>query len=148
MAYLLNEVKGKGAIVSCKAHKELQRGAFLEIESFESPTAYKVKDITADTKRGNFLVNIAEPKMYDETKGEDEFTVAKDEYFRARYPEPHCVHIYDKDLVETGVAAGDYLKLGAGILAKDTAGGTADSVAIVEAVLTWQGQESVQVRYL
>lgn len=151
--YLLNEDKAKGSCVSFKAHKELQRGALLEIVGMAEGVLgandyelYEVKDATETTKRGNLLVHVSVPKMYDERLTERDFVLNKDEAGRGRHPETHCVHTIHKALVEDGVVAKDKLKLGAGKFVKDTVG--TDAIAVVEEVLVWKGQESVRVRYL
>lgn len=153
MAYILNEDKQKGSIVSFKAHADSQRGELLEIIGMADSIIgvpdfelYKVKPATADTKRGNLLVNISVPKMYDERLTERDFVLAKDEAGRGRCPEAHCVHTIAKALVTGVVVAGDALKLGAGKFEKDATGEA--TVAIVEEVLNWKGQDSVRVRYI
>lgn len=153
---LLNESKGYGKCVSFKAHKDLDRGMFLEIvgmadsvitgsEGFDHELL-KVKDATAETKRGNLVVNISVPKMYDDKLTEREYYTPKDTAGRGRIPETMCTHIYAASLVTGGVAAGDLLKIGAGVLEKDTEG--TNAIAVVKEVLNWEGQESVKVRYL
>lgn len=151
--YILNEDKAKGSCVSFKAHKALQRGALLEIDGMADSVLgngdfelYKVKDASATTKRGNLLVNIAVPKMYDERLTERDFEVAKDEAGRGRNPEPHCVHTIAKALVSGSPEAGWMLKLGDGVFEQDSSGESA--IAIVEEVLKWKGQDSVRIRYI
>lgn len=151
--YILNEDKAKGSCVSFKAHKALQRGALLEIDGMADSVLgkgdlelYKVKDASATTKRGNLLVNIAVPKMYDERLTERDFEVAKDEAGRGRNPEPHCVHTIAKELVSGEPVAGWMLKLGAGVFEQDSEG--TDAIAIVEEVFNWKGQDSVRIRYI
>ncbi len=144
--YILNEVKAKGDIVSCKAHREIQRGEFFELVKLEGNTAYEIKDATKNTDRGNLVVSIAEVKMYDERLTEKDFSTKEGEVFRARNPHVHCVHTMHADLVDKGVVEGDLLALGAGKLVKATEGSVA--IAKVEMVKVWCGQESVQVRYL
>lgn len=151
--YILNEDKAKGSCVSFKAHKALQRGALLEIDGMADSVLgagdlelYKVKDASATTKRGNLLVNIAVPKMYDERLTERDFEVAKDEAGRGRNPEPHCVHTIAKALISGEPEAGWLLKLGAGVFEQDSEG--ANTIAVVEEVLNWKGQDSVKIRYI
>lgn len=150
--YLLNEDKAKGSCVSFKAHKELQRGALLEITGMATDRLgvdyelYAVKDATATTERGNLLVHNSIAKQYDERLTEADFALAEGEAGRGRNPEAHCVHTVAKELVATGVVAGDKLKLGAAKFDKATDGDVA--IAVVEEVLTWKGQESVRLRYL
>lgn len=151
--YILNEDKAKGSCVSFKAHKALQRGALLEIDGMSDSVLgngdfelYKVKDASATTKRGNLLVNIAVPKMYDERLTERDFEVAKDEAGRGRNPEPHCVHTIAKSLVSGSPEAGWMLKLGDGVFEQDSSGESA--IAIVEEVFNWKGQDSVRIRYI
>lgn len=157
--YLLNEDKAKGSCVSFKAHKDLDRGMFLEIIGMANSILtevggadfelYKVKDADANTKLGNLLVNISVPKDYDERLTEKDFYVKTGDAGRGRNPKTHCVHTYNAALVDTGVVAGDKLKLGAGKLSKIAATGEEGlTIAIVEEVLTWKGQASVRVRYL
>lgn len=151
--YILNEDKAKGDCVSFKAHKALQRGELLEIVGKADSILgtgdlelYEVKTADANTKRGNLLVHISVPKMYDERLTERDFELAKDETGRARNPKVHCVHTIAKALVSGEVAAKDKLKLGAGVFEKDEDGSAA--VAVVEEVLNWKGQESVMIRYI
>lgn len=153
---LLNESKGYGKCVSFKAHKDLDRGMFLEIAGVsDSPLTVvggadhellKVKDASETTKRGNLVVNISVPKMYDEKLTERDYFTAKDSVGRGRIPETMCTHIYAASLVESGVQEGDFLKIGAGQLVKDADG--TNAIAVVKEVLNWEGQESVKVRYL
>ena len=71
MAYLLNEDKAKGDCVSFEAHKDLQRGTFLEIVGRKETALlgvadfelYEVKDASATTLRSNLLVNIPVAKQ-------------------------------------------------------------------------------------
>lgn len=151
--YLLNEDKAKGSCVSFKAHKALQRGALLEIEGMaESVIAskdlelYKVKDASATTKRGNLLVNVSVPKMYDERLTERDYETPKDSAGRGRHPEPHCVHTIAAALVSGSPKEGMMLKLGKGVFEQDTTGDNA--IAVVEEVLNWKGQASVKIRYI
>lgn len=151
--HLLSELKGKGSLVSFKAHKDLQRGALLEItgmaESILGASDYElyaVKDATATTERGNLLVHNSVVKQYDERLTERDFELKQDEAGRGRNPEAHCVHLIVKALVTGTVVAGDKLKLGAGVFEKATEGDAA--IVVVEEVLNWKGQDSVTVRYL
>ncbi|CEQ01726.1 Uncharacterised protein [[Clostridium] sordellii] len=151
--YILNEDKAKGSCVSFKAHKALQRGALLEIDGMADSVLgkgdlelYKVKDATAETKRGNLLVNVAVPKMYDDKLTERDFEVANGEVGRGRNPEPHCVHTIAKELINGEPQAGWKLKLGDGKFDEDSVG--TNAIAIVEEVLNWKGQDSVRIRYI
>lgn len=151
--YILNEDKAKGSCVSFKAHKALQRGALLEIDGMADSVLgngdfelYKVKDATAETKRGNLLVNVAVPKMYDDKLTERDFEVAEGQAGRGRNPEPHCVHTIAKALINGEPQAGWKLKLGDGKFDEDSAG--TDAIAIVEEVFNWKGQDSVRIRYI
>ena len=133
----------------------LERGLFLEIEGMAANNvfgggaddfeAYKVKLASATTKAGDLVINTTVPKQYDERLEEKDFAMAVGAIGRAHYITTGDEYTIAKDLV-TGVnAVGDEVELAAnGKLAKKNTG-----VAIGEVVriYTWNGQESVMIRF-
>lgn len=156
MAYLLNEDKAKGDCVSFEAHKDLQRGMFLEIVGRKETTLlgvadfelYEVKDASATTLRNNLLVNIAVAKQYDERLMEQDFVLKSTEAGRGRFPIAGCKHTIAKELATGVLVEGNLLKLGAGVLVKIGTGEEALAVAVIEEVLNWKGQDSYRIRYI
>ena len=133
----------------------LERGLFLEIEGMaennvwgggaEDFEAYKVKLASATTKAGDLVINTTVPKQYDERLEEKDFVMAEDAIGRAHYITTGDEYTIAKDLVANVTAVGDEVELAAdGKLAKKTSG---TAIGEVVRIYTWNGQESVMVRF-
>lgn len=150
--YILNEDKAYGLQVPAKAHRDIQRGEFVELvgmatDRFGIDTElYEVKDISATTVRGQLFYCNAEVKQYDERLTERDYFVAKDSAFRMRNVTQLGVITVHKDIVGEAVVLKDKLKLGVGKLAKSADG--VGAIAVVDEVLTWKGQPSLKIRFL
>ena len=133
----------------------LERGLFLEIEGMAANNvfgggaddfeAYKVKLASATTKAGDLVINTTVPKQYDERLEEKDFAMAVGAIGRAHYITTGDEYTIAKDLV-TGVnAVGDEVELAAnGKLAKKNTGA---AIGEVVRIYTWNGQESVMIRF-
>ena len=133
----------------------LERGLFLEIEGMaennvwgggaEDFEAYKVKLASATTKAGDLVINTTVPKQYDERLEEKDFVMAEDAIGRAHYITTGDEYTIAKDLVANVTAVGDEVELAAdGKLAKKASG---TAIGEVVRIYTWNGQESVMVRF-
>ena len=133
----------------------LERGLFLEIvgmaknnvfgggaDDFE---AYKVKLASATTKAGDLVINTTVPKQYDERLEEKDFAMAVGAIGRAHYITTGDEYTIAKDLVANVSAVGDEVELAAnGKLAKKASG---TAIGEVVRIYTWNGQESVMIRF-
>ena len=133
----------------------LERGLFLEIEGMaennvwgggaEDFEAYKVKLASATTKAGDLVINTTVPKQYDERLEEKDFVMAEDAIGRAHYITTGDEYTIAKDLVANVAAVGDEVELAAdGKLAKKNTG---TAIGEVVRIYTWNGQESVMIRF-
>lgn len=133
----------------------LERGLFLEIEGMaenniwlagvEDFEAYKVKLASATTKRGDLLINTTVPKQYDERKEEKDFVMAEGSIGRGHYITEGDEYTIAKDLVANVTAVGEEVELSAnGKLAKKNTG---TAIGEVVKLYTWNGQESVMIRF-
>ena len=133
----------------------LERGLFLEIEGMvknnvfgggaDDFEAYKVKLASATTKAGDLVINTTVPKQYDERLEEKDFAMAVGAIGRAHYITTGDEYTIAKDLVANVSAVGDEVELAAnGKLAKKTSG---TAIGEVVRIYTWNGQESVMIRF-
>lgn len=133
----------------------LERGLFLEIEGMAENNvwgggandfeAYKVKLASATTKAGDLVINTTVPKQYDERLEEKDFVMAEDAIGRAHYITTGDEYTIAKDLVANVAAVGDEVELAAdGKLAKKNTG---TAIGEVVRIYTWNGQESVMIRF-
>ena len=133
----------------------LERGLFLEIEGMAKNNvwgggaddfeAYKVKLASATTKAGDLVINTTVPKQYDERLEEKDFVMAEGAIGRAHYITTGDEYTIAKDLVANVAAVGDEVELAAdGKLAKKNTG---TAIGEVVRIYTWNGQESVMIRF-
>ena len=133
----------------------LERGLFLEIEGMAANNvwgggandfeAYKVKLASAATKSGDLVINTTVPKQYDERLEEKDFVMAEGAMGRAHYITTGDEYTIAKDLVANVTAVGDEVELAAdGKLAKKNTG---TAIGEVVRIYTWNGQESVMIRF-
>lgn len=133
----------------------LERGLFLEItgmaknnvwgggaDDFE---AYAVKLASASTKVGDLVINTTVPKQYDERLEEKDFVMAEGAIGRCHYITTGDEYTIAKDLVANVTAVGDEVELAAdGKLAKKNEG---EAIGEVIRIYTWNGQESILIRF-
>ena len=133
----------------------LERGLFLEIEGMAANNvwgggvddfeAYKVKLATAATKVEDLVINTTVPKQYDERLEEKDFVMAEGAIGRAHYITTGDEYTIAKDLVSGVTKVGDEVELAAnGKLAKKASG---TAIGEVVRIYTWNGQESVMIRF-
>lgn len=133
----------------------LERGLFLEIEGMAANNvwgggvddfeAYKVKLASATTAKGDLVINTTVPKQYDERLEEKDFTMAEGAIGRAHYITTGDEYTIAKDLVSGATKVGDEVELAAsGKLAKKNTGA---AIGEVVRIYTWNGQESVMIRF-
>lgn len=133
----------------------LERGLFLEIEGMAANNvwgggvddfeAYKVKLASATTAKGDLVINTTVPKQYDERLEEKDFTMAEGAIGRAHYITTGDEYTIAKDLVSGVTKVGDEVELAAnGKLAKKNTG---TAIGEVVRIYTWNGQESVMIRF-
>lgn len=133
----------------------LERGLFLEIEGMAENNiwlaevddfeAYKVKLASATTKKGDLIINTTVPKQYDERKEEKDFVMEVDAIGRGHYITEGDEYTIAKDLVANVTAVGEEVELASdGKLAKKNTG---DAIGEVVKLYTWNGQESVMIRF-
>lgn len=133
----------------------LERGLFLEIEGMAKNNiwltdvddfeAYKVKLASATTKKGDLIINTTVPKQYDERKEEKDFVMEVGAIGRGHYITEGDEYTIAKDLVANVTAVGEEVELSAdGKLAKKNTG---DAIGEVVKLYTWNGQESVMIRF-
>lgn len=133
----------------------LERGLFLEIEGMAANNvwgggvddfeAYKVKLASASTKVGDLVINTTVPKQYDERLEEKDFVMAEGAIGRAHYITTGDEYTIAKDLVANVTKVGDEVELAAdGKLAKKASG---NAIGEVVRIYTWNGQESVMIRF-
>ncbi len=133
----------------------LERGLFLEIEGMAANNvwgggvddfeAYKVKLASATTAKGDLVINTTVPKQYDERLEEKDFTMAEGAIGRAHYITTGDEYTIAKDLVSDVTKVGDEVELAAsGKLAKKNTG---TAIGEVVRIYTWNGQESVMIRF-
>lgn len=133
----------------------LERGLFLEIEGMAANNtwgggvddfeAYKVKLASATTAKGDLVINTTVPKQYDERLEEKDFTMAEGAIGRAHYITTGDEYTIAKDLVSGVTKVGEEVELAAsGKLAKKNTG---TAIGEVVRIYTWNGQESVMIRF-
>ena len=133
----------------------LERGLFLEITGMAANNtwgggaddfeAYKVQLATASTKAGDLVINTTVPKQYDERLEEKDFVMAEGAMGRAHYITTGDEYTLPKDFVANVTAVGDEVELAAnGKLAKKTSG---TAIGEVVRIYTWNGQQSVMIRF-
>ena len=133
----------------------LERGLFLEIEGMAANNvwgggvddfeAYKVKLASATTKAGDLVINTTVPKQYDERLEEKDFVMAEGAIGRAHYITTGDEYTIAKDLVANVTAVGEEVELAAdGKLAKKNTG---TAIGEVVRIYTWNGQESIMIRF-
>ena len=133
----------------------LERGLFLEIEGMAANNtwgggaddfeAYKVKLATAATKVEDLVINTTVPKQYDERLEEKDFVMAEGAIGRAHYITTGDEYTIAKDLVSGVTKVGEQVELAAnGKLAKKNTG---TAIGEVVRIYTWNGQESVMIRF-
>lgn len=133
----------------------LERGLFLEIEGMAANNvwgggvddfeAYKVKLASATTAKGDLVINTTVPKQYDERLEEKDFTMAEGAIGRAHYITTGDEYTIAKDLVSGATKVGDEVELAAsGKLAKKNTG---TAIGEVVRIYTWNGQESIMIRF-
>lgn len=133
----------------------LERGLLLEIVGMAENKiwldggadfeAYKVKLASATTKKGDLVINTTVPKQYDERKEEKDFVMAEGAIGRCHYITEGDEYTIAKDLVSGNPAVGDEVELAAnGKLAKKASG---EAIGEVVRIYTWNGQESVMIRF-
>lgn len=133
----------------------LERGLFLEIEGMAENNiwlaevddfeAYKVKLASATTKKGDLIINTTVPKQYDERKEEKDFVMEVDAIGRGHYITEGDEYTIAKDLVANVTAVGEEVELASdGKLAKKNTG---TAIGEVVKIYTWNGQESVMIRF-
>ena len=133
----------------------LERGLFLEIEGMAENNvwgggvddfeAYKVKLASATTKAGDLVINTTVPKQYDERLEEKDFVMAEGAIGRCHYITTGDEYTIAKDLVANVTAVGEEVELAAdGKLAKKNTG---TAIGEVVRIYTWNGQESIMIRF-
>ena len=133
----------------------LERGLFLEIEGMAANNvwgggvddfeAYKVKLASTTTAKGDLVINTTVPKQYDERLEEKDFTMAEGAIGRAHYITTGDEYTIAKDLVSGVTKVGDEVELAAdGKLAKKDSG---TAIGEVVRIYTWNGQESIMIRF-
>lgn len=133
----------------------LERGLFLEIEGMAANNvwgggvddfeAYKVKLATAATKVEDLVINTTVPKQYDERLEEKDFVMAEGAIGRCHYITTGDEYTIAKDLVSGVTKVGEEVELAAGgKLAKKNTG---TAIGEVVRIYTWNGQESVMIRF-
>ena len=133
----------------------LERGLFLEIEGMAANNvwgggandfeAYKVKLASAATKSGDLVINTTVPKQYDERLEEKDFVMAEGAMGRAHYITTGDEYTIAKDLVANVTAVGEEVELAAdGKLAKKNTG---TAIGEVVRIYTWNGQQSIMIRF-
>ena len=157
MAHIMNmdRVVNPRPITFVNSVAGLERGLFLEIEGMAANNiwgegaddfeAYKVKIATAATKVENLVINTTVPKQYDERLEEKDFVMAKDAIGRAHYLTTGDEYTLAKDFVAGVSAVGDEVELAANGKLTKKASGTA--IGEVVRIYTWNGQESVMIRF-
>ena len=133
----------------------LERGLLLEIEGMAKNNtwgggaddfeAYKVKLASTTTKVGDLVINTTVPKQYDERLEEKDFVMTEGAIGRAHYITTGDEYTIAKDLVANVTAVGDEVELAAGGKLAKKASGTA--IGEVVRIYTWNGQESVMIRF-
>ena len=157
MAHIMNmcRVVNPRPVTFVNSVAGLERGLFLEIvgmaknnvfgggaDDFE---AYKVQLATASTKAGDLVINTTVPKQYDERLEEKDFVMAVGAMGRAHYITTGDEYTLPKDFVANVTAVGDEVELAAsGQLAKKTNG---TAIGEVVRIYTWNGQQSVMIRF-
>lgn len=133
----------------------LERGLFLEIEGMAANNvwgggandfeAYKVKLASAATKAGDLVINTTVPRQYDERLEEKDFVMAEGAIGRAHYITTGDEYTIAKDLVANVTAVGEEVELAAdGKLAKKNTG---TAIGEVVRIYTWNGQQSIMIRF-
>lgn len=133
----------------------LERGLLLEIEGMAANNvwgggaddfeAYKVKLASATTAKGDLVINTTVPKQYDERLEEKDFVMAKDAIGRCHYITTGDEYTLAKDFVSGVTKVGEEVELAAnGKLAKKNTG---EAIGEVVRIYTWNGQESILIRF-
>ena len=157
MAHIMNmdRVVNPRPVTFINSVAGLERGLFLEIEGMAANNtwgggaddfeAYKVKLATAATKVEDLVINTTVPKQYDERLEEKDFVMAEGAIGRAHYITTGDEYTIAKDLVSGVTKVGEEVELAAnGKLAKKNTG---TAIGEVVRIYTWNGQESVMIRF-
>ena len=94
---------------------------------------------------GDLVINTTVPKQYDERLEEKDFVMAEGAMGRAHYITTGDEYTLAKDFVANVTAVGDEVELAAnGKLAKKASG---TAIGEVVRIYTWNGQQSVMIRF-
>lgn len=158
MAYIINMDRNdypSPRTFKCEEADGLQRGLLLEIvglaengvwleAGIDDNECYKVQLASAATAKENLMIHTSVPFQYDERLTERDFILKEGEIGRGHLIKSGDEYTLPADMIIAAVAVGD--EVGLGVNGK-LDHGAAEAIGVVTKVYTWNGQESMRIRF-
>ena len=158
MAYIINMDRNdypSPRTFKCEEAGGLQRGLLLEIVGIANNEVwlgageadnecYKVQLASATSARENLMIHTTVCLQYDERLTEKDFVLKEGEIGRGHLIKSGDEYTLPADMITAATTVGDEVGLGAN---GKLDGGAGVKIGVVTKVYTWNGQESMRVRF-
>lgn len=158
MAYIMNMDRNdypSPRTFKCEEADGLQRGLLLEVVGLaengiwleagvDDNECYKVQLASATTPKEKLLIHTSVPFQYDERLTEKDFILKEGEIGRGHMIKSGDEYTLPADMIVGAATKGDEVGLGAN---GKLDGGAGVKIGVVTKVYTWNGQESMRIKF-